>query len=1101
MMKNLKISLLLFSIIFSVDNFAATSFTPSAQPTGWVTRPSLTNINLTSNNEILFKINYNKDVWSGDILAKNISNFAVEGSTGPWDPETAATLLDGLNYNTDRKIVTRNSNTNVPFRWASLSSIQQASIGDATTGPLIVNFVRGDRSNEEPAGASYRARQHLLGDILHSTLHYWKHDATTKRLYVGANDGMLHVFNAANGSEVFAYIPSMLIPNLKTLTSKPYVHTFFVDGGITIANANFSGTLKTILIGSLGAGGKGLYALDITSPSPANETEAAGKILWEIPATGSFADLGYTYGTPRISRLNDGTAVAIAGNGYMNGGSGHAILYIINLSTGGLVKAIDTGSGSTASPNGLSTPTLFDTNGDGKVDYAYAGDLDGHLWKFNLSSNTPASYAVIDNAGGTGALFTTSPAQAITTAPAVSSHPNGGRMVAFATGRLLDGGDSADSSVHYAYGIWDGAPSANNTLLTQTFSAATYGADNVRTITASNPDWSVGSGHHYGWKVALPEGERVTGELPFEKNGRFYFLSTNPTITNTPPPNGDNWLYELVLTTGGSPGIPIFDLNNDGAFSSLDLASGCTPSGVITCIPIAKPLGAGVFSQPTFVEGAGFNTTLYTYHPDTVTSITGNVSEPPDPGVSGGHFDFDIYYYGSATSSTTNTPTNQSQTKTVCAKSSDVDSELNEISPTYCKTGNGFSSGYSFMTKYVTGGNDNNCKKSSGKKYQTITCNTYTTSTNSTPGDYLGPYPKQKPSQPQLHVHEYDDIYDVTGVNMLNASESAFNLINAIPDTNTSFKILVMNQYLNPATKLSVGGAPYVSVKTYEDQASTTDATALLAGLPTYTRANIGTLIFNLPLDAFKSKDWWGDGAGTRAGLIPTVYSCVAYVKADGSMVNLNGKGLIGPNGERFDGALTIQIIKDTTPASALELNHADSNKNGDGTNGASNTISPSDRAKYGWRVKQSEFKNYVLAEYTAYWHHPNDLCYGEIGWTAAAPEDTISDATAKTPTTGSADPKDGIFSAGLAVKKVTSTVNGNTKTTITTYSDNSTYTKVEVTNGDGTITVTQTFRDGSTVVTTLGTTSKGDSGIISSPEEDNSVGATGRQSWWEIFQ
>ena len=103
----------------------------------------------------------------------------------------------------------------------------------------------------------------------------------------------------------------------------------------------------------------------------------------------------------------------------------------------------------------------------------------------------------------------------------------------------------------------------------------------------------------------------------------------------------------------------------------------------------------------------------------------------------------------------------------------------------------------------------------------------------------IGPYKKF------LHVHEYDDKYDVTGVNMLNASEAEFNLINALPDSSVEFKVLVMNQYLNPAAKLSVGGADYVNVKTYGNLASETNPETLLNSLPIYSRATIGTLIFN----------------------------------------------------------------------------------------------------------------------------------------------------------------------------------------------------------------------------------------------------------------
>lgn len=1070
----------IFLVLFcSAQCFAAPIFTPGSQPTGWLARPATSSIDLSNGNEKFFHLDYNKDTWSGDVIAKNINASAQVQTTGPWDNNDptltkAATLLELADYDTGRKIVTRDGSSNIPFRWANLSSAQQSSIGDATAGPNIVNFIRGDRSNEEPNGESYRARDTVMGDMLHSSLHYWSHSETVKRLYAGTNDGMLHVFDANTGDEIFAYIPSMLISQLNKLTAIPYVHTHFVDGPIGILNLDISGTSKTLLVGGLGAGGKGLYALDITDPTAANESAAAGKILWEIPASGDFANLGYTYGTPRITRLNDGTAAVIVGNGYMNGGDGHAWLYVINVSTGALIKAIDTGSGSAASPNGLATPTLFDSNSDGKIDYAYAGDIDGHLWKFDLSSSTSSNFSVVDKDAATSGiqpLFTTSPAQAITTAPAVAAHPSGGVMVAFATGKILTTGDQSDTAVHYVYGVWDGAPAANNQLLSQTLTLGAFNAGAIRTVTANSPDWTSGTGHHYGWKVALPAGERVVGEMPFYNNGRFYFLSTNPTITNPTPPNGENWLNEIAFFSGGSPLAPIFDLNSDNAFNSSDLATDCTPDAAtfVTCVPVSKFLGAGVFSQPTFVDANGFSTTLYVHHSD-LSTATSTVA-PYDPGVSGGHFDFDIYYYGTIT---TYIPTTASQTKNICASTSNVANEFNELSPTYCTTAKGFSSGYNFLSKYVTGS-----RCGSGRKYQSITCNTYTTET--TPGAYA--YKK--------HVHEYDDIYDVTGVNMLNASNTSFNLSNAITDTTTSFKILVMNQYLNPAAKISVGGATYESVKTYKNLASETDAATLLSGLPTYTRANIGTLIYNLPLDAFKAKDWWEDGGAVRSGLMPTDWSCVTSLNADGSMKNTginttNHYGLPGPNGERFNGALAIQIIKSDTPASALELNYA------------------AGGAKYGWRVKQANFTTYVLAEYTSYWHHPTDICYGETGWVADAAEDLVSDATAKTPATGSADPQDGIFSGGMAIVSTNTTVSGNTTTTVTTYSDGLTYTKVEVVNGSS-ITTTQTYRDGTTEVTT---TNSGVSASASftdtnsgSPEEETTTGKTGRQSWRELFQ
>src|SRR5690606_22872329 len=141
----------------------------------------------------------------------------------------------------------------------------------------------------------------------------------------------------------------------------------------------------------------------------------------------------------------------------------------------------------------------------------------------------------------------------------------------------------------------------------------------------------------------------------------------------------------------------------------------------------------------------------------------------------------------------------------------------------------------------------------------TLTCNR-TTSVTYTAGGY----------RKIEDTHEYDDKFDVTGVNMLNARDPAFNLINALPGGSTEFKVLVMNQYLNPAVSIAVGGPQFVDAKNYGNLTTQTDATALLASLPSYTRATINSLIFNLPLDAFKNKDWWGDGGTSRAGLIPT---------------------------------------------------------------------------------------------------------------------------------------------------------------------------------------------------------------------------------------
>ncbi len=1021
---------------------AAAMFTPDSQPTGWLAKPVVTFFDVSTGNEAFYQLDYRKDTWAGNVLAKNINANARVQTTGPWDNlnptlATAASFLNTANFSSGRKIATMGH----AFRWANLSSTEQTAIGSEA----VMNYIRGDRSNEEPKGLSLRFRESVLGDILHSSLYFWDH-GNRQSLYVGSNDGMLHSFDANTGVENFAYIPSTLIPNLKKLAAKPYVHTHFVDGPINIANVDVSGTQKTILVGALGAGGEGLYALDISSPTATSEANVAAKVMWEITGNGSYSAMGHIYGTPLITRLASGKAVVITGNGYMNPGNGHAVLYIINAISGVLISAIDTGSGSSASPNGLSSPALYDKDGDARPDYAYAGDIDGNLWEFDLVGNSAKK------------VFTTSPTQAITTAPVVRTHPHGGRMVSFATGRILTSGDESDVSQHYVYGIWASAPVGNTKLVSQTLTTTTFGSQSVRTVSSNALDWT--SGNDKGWKVALRPGERVVGEKPFYNNGRFYFLTTNPTVDL-----GENWLHELVFNTGGSPQAPIFDLNLDGVFDGSDLATNGH-------VPMAKYLGSGIFSQPLLVHADKITTTLYTFHPDLPVE-NGLPTEPVDPGISGGHFDFDIYYADASAS--INTPTGSGKTTTICARDKDIKKEYYKISSTCVSN---FDADFAFLSDYSV-----SKQKCGGKKnkYIDITCNTYTS---------ISPYADQK------HEHEYDDTYDVTGVNMLNASLIDFNLINAIPSLTTKFKVLVMNQYLNPAAKISLGGKTYESVKTFGGLASQTDAGVLLSSLNTYTRENIKTLIYNLPLDAFSSKDWWGDGGAIRAGLMPTQTGCVNKVNADGTMANIidtskpgKSKGKIGPNGERFDGALTIQIIKATTPSSALELNH----------NGADG--SPiSERVKYGWRVKQADFNTFVLAEYTSFWHHPNKQCYGDADWVADPPEDFVSDATPETPAPGSADPKDGVFGAGLAITDVTTTVSGLTTTTTTTYSDGSEYVKVVTTNDDGSTTIYQLFRDGTEETVTVYTGDGGHAGFIDpssgAPEEEKSTGDTGRQTW-----
>lgn len=1012
-------------VIGLVAVFAAGIFTPDTQPIGYVGQPVVSKFIVSTGNEKLYAGDYSSSNWSGNLHSYNLSSAGAISATDNWAGGAAA-KINAQHFNTGRNIVTFGDSAGVPFKWTSGISTTQRVALDATTASdttkttsPILDYIRGDFSqqqNQTPAG-TYRTRTSKLGDIIHSTPVHWSDGATTptKTVFVGANDGMLHAINADDGTERFAYIPSVLIPQLAQLTNPAYTHKYYVDGRLDVSN--FNGGTQTILAGALGAGGKGLFALDVTAAAATDETDAASKILWEITNTGikskdtsvhnitstAYENLGYTYGAPTLLTLPDGTKALAVGNGYNNTGNGHASLFLINAATGALIQEFDTGSGSTTSPNGLSTPTFWDTNKDGKRDTAYAGDIDGNLWKFDLSgtySSTTKRSATL--------LHTTSPAQAITTAPNVIPHPLGGYMINFVTGRMLTAADKNDTTTHYAYGIWDGAGS-NTGMLTQTLTERTYtsGTTTTRVRTASNtaPDWTT----QKGWKVALPiGGERLVGDGALIKDSVFVFLSTNPTISPTATPPGDNWWMQLNALTGGSSYTVQFDLNKDGAFSSTDEVT----VGTESLKPVGRHFGGGVRSQLIQLSALGNDVFQANYDKNwtaipatTTTATTTNVvNTPAERGVSGGHFDVDIF----------------------CK--------------TNCSTATGATAGKIFR------GTD-----TKGYKY--------------------------------THVHEYDDIYDVTGVDMLKPSQNLLKLSKVqigaatFPAT-TSFKVLVHNQAYSPAVKFSIGGNEYVKIYEHQTQAGLT-----VASLPSYTLSTVNTLKFNLPLDAFKHRDW-GNGVD-RAGLHPTKALCVYY------------DPIPGPLGERRGGALTFQIIKASVAQNDIRLNVAN-------------------RPDLGYRLKDGKEDNLLIAEYTTFWHHPDNLCMGDPGWKMKPDEDATSDAVAATPAAGSSDPKDGIFS--LTPTPVTGTPGTSTNTTTTTTSTNNpngttttvttTVVTTTVTNTDGSKTTTT---DTTTTTSTTGLGDNNGTGVVTGgalgggvPDPTGETGPTlaiGRINWRELQQ
>jgi len=471
----------------------------------------------------------------------------------------------------------------------------------------------------------------------------------TEMVYVGANDGMVHGFSASTGEELLAYIPGEMYRQrggrwiLNKLTESDYGkasssngHRYYVDSSPTIndicVDENVGscpdGHWRSLLVGGLGGGGQGIYALDVTDPASFSESNAGSLVKWEFTDKND-ADLGYTIGRPYIVRLctsrsADQTCTAwswyvLINNGYSNTESdgypstnGDAALYVLNANTGALVKKIRVQKGdlSVSGPNGLSEIAPVDNDGDGIVDYVYAGDLKGNLWRFNFTSATLADWDVAFTAGATtNPLYvawdeqTTRARQSITTAPDAILHPNGGILVAFGTGSYMFTGDPLTAQRQTVYGIWDrldgntvaSSSRANlqqQSVLTATATAVSTFNDSTgnntytyRTVSENTVDWASKD----GWYLNLPDsGERISYNLEVRGANVLRVTSTVPS-TDICASGGNSWEYFVNALTGArltwSPYVDaagLLDFGGTSAFASGRRSnSGITPPGVL----------------------------------------------------------------------------------------------------------------------------------------------------------------------------------------------------------------------------------------------------------------------------------------------------------------------------------------------------------------------------------------------------------------------------------------------------------------------------------------------------------------------------------------
>ena len=587
---------------------------------------------------------YHTANWSGSLKAFDVSTTGDIATAGTWD---AATKLDAMTY-TDRVIYTFNSDSKkgVEFTEANLSGTQQNDLRKGPEGNAgitnLVNYIKGDRSKEGASDTDYRTRDTRLGDIVNSTLVYvgapklnWpnydstataKFGSSTKNysafksgsaasrkpmLYVGANDGMLHGFNADDsdakvGEEAVAFIPSSVTSTedkagLHYLAMSDYAHKFYVDATPVVSDVYINSAWRTVLVGGLRSGGRGLFALDITNPTnfAASAAKAESFVLWEFNNSND-ADFGYSYSKPTIAMMPNGKWAAIVGNGYNSDNDG-ASLFIIyldggangNWTEGTDYKRIDTGVGSASNPNGLSTPRVIDIDGDSIVDRIYAGDLQGNMWTFDVSSASSSSWDVAYNTAGTpkplfSAKDSSGNAQPITTAPIVALNSNSpsttspsndpNLLVFFGTGKYIEASDKTSTDVMSYYGVWD--DNSGGKIRTDLTERLLITVNNLKGLSGTTINWANTDGWYFDLEdradrntTTTALGERVITSTIIN-NGVLIFTTLTPSVDNTDicVANSKSTIMTVDLNTGKAPvNRSIFDANGDGIINKDDI--------------------------------------------------------------------------------------------------------------------------------------------------------------------------------------------------------------------------------------------------------------------------------------------------------------------------------------------------------------------------------------------------------------------------------------------------------------------------------------------------------------------------------------------------
>lgn len=610
----------------------------------------------------VYQATYTSRHWSGQLLAYKVDTTGTVASSATWD---AAALLDArteTNVTSDRNILTalplaaqtdgsELTTTGADFKWSSLAASQQTDLEQSTASASSVsstvaqqrlNYLRGSRQYERTTtnqSLPFRQRDSRLGDIINSRPQNYYHDdfgyealsqvsafssvssyadfraSSTYQnrppmVVVGANDGMLHGFradvdNTNGGQELFAYVPASVYPNLYQLTLPDYSHHYYVDGTPRVADAWLGSTLgwRTIAVGTTGAGGNSVFALDVTDP----QNMTSSQVLWEF----SDPDMGKTIEQPAVVALADGKFGVVVTSGYDSTASNGKI-WILNAADGTVIRKIDVpGSGA------FGSPLVVDLNGDRVADRIYVADTLGKLWRFDIDSANPSSWgapASLTTSGKPVPLFQDADingsAQPITAPLSAALDTKGEPMVFFGTGSFINSGDNvlpSSPQVNTFYGIIDrgAAISGRSTLLKQSIVAQQSTTSGVTLRAVSNNE--IASSNN-GWYLDLLYNDKATGERVVSQatlsSGRVIFSTLIPS-SDPCKAGGDSILMELNAFNGGRLSYSVLDVNNDGSINNGDYMTITDPDGNKLAVPVSgMGLGIGITGKATILTGA-----------------------------------------------------------------------------------------------------------------------------------------------------------------------------------------------------------------------------------------------------------------------------------------------------------------------------------------------------------------------------------------------------------------------------------------------------------------------------------------------------------------